>query len=58
MPYLKSAEALASLLTGICWGLVWSRPTIERIRQAALSSALLVVLRAFSLSMMIVLNAR
>ena len=56
MPYLRSAEALTLILTGTCWARVWSSPTEDRLRLAALSSALLVLLRAFELSLSIIVG--
>lgn len=51
--YLASAEVLALIATCICWLRVWVDPSPGRIRIAALSSAAVLMLQAFTLSLAI-----
>ena len=51
---LISAEALALLANCVFWVRVWSAPSIDRLRLAALCSAVFVAFRAISLSAAIV----
>jgi len=54
--YLVSAETLALFVTGGFWMRVWALPTADRLKLAALSSAMLVAFRALALSIAIVLT--
>jgi hypothetical protein len=54
--YLVSAESLTLFVTCFFWMRVWTLPTADRIRLAALSSATLVGLQAVILSLAIMVT--
>jgi hypothetical protein len=54
--FLVSAEVLALFANCVLWVRVWSAPTIDRLRLAALCSAAFVAFRAISLSAAIVVT--
>jgi hypothetical protein len=56
--YLVSAEILALLFTARAWWRVWRFQTRQEIKRAAFSSAMLVALRAVSLSIAIFATTR